>query len=376
MKKYLLVFCIPALLSCEKSNKKETNINSKTKTVHFNIDELSNYVVSEKDSTNLIQLETKKECLINQILRLYFVDKNIIVYDEKKVLLFDIQGRFIREIGKKGRGPEEYTRLTGMWFDDKTNQIEIFDNVKRIMLIYNLEGQLLETKESGIYFTDFAKTNEGYFAYCPFVKEESSKGYNLFLLDDKLQLTEHKFLPTKNNFDRATHTERFTQNNSDLFFRHGMNDTIYKIEGKGVKPYLYIDFGKNKLPYAESSAMLNQKLFDEQVYLNEPNYIGLISNVLINNNDIIFTFSKIKFGPRPLYTGVYNRNLNSIDFFDSFTSKVYGVSNTYPIFLDNEKSVYVSYAEDFSPEEIAYIEKRYKIKTKTGNNPMLFFNYE
>ena len=376
MKKYFLLFCLINFLGCKKAVKQETNSNNKTKIVYFNREALSNNIVSEKDSTNLIQLQTTKECLISEILRLYFVNNTIIVYDQKKVLVFDKQGKFIREIGKKGRGSEEYTQLTCMWFDEKTNQIEIFDLVRSTMLIYNIEGELLETKKSDISFTAFAKRPEGYFAYCPFVNQESSKGYNLFLLNDKLQLTEHKFLPTKNNFDRAIYTENFTQNNHELFFRHDMNDTIYKIVGKQVKPYLYVDFGKHKVPYHESSKMINKKLFEEQTYFNAPSFIGKINNVLINNNALMFRFSKIKLGPGPLYTGMYHRASDSIQFHDRFTTKIFGVSRTYPEYLDNEKAVYASYAEDFSQEEIDYIEKRYKIKTKLGNNPMLFFNYE
>jgi len=376
MKKIIFILSIISLISCNKS--KETNKSSFLKTVLFNEEKFTELIIKKQDSTNLILLETNKKSLINSITRLYFTQSKIIVYDAhgKNVFLFSSQGKFIRKIGNKGKGANEYIQLTNMFFDKKNEQIEIFDNPRKTMLIYDINGNLIETKKSDISFISFIKSPEGYFVYSPFVHHPNSKGYNLFLLDENLKLTKNKFLRTKNNFDRALFTENFTQNNSELFFRHGLNDTIYKIANNKVDPYLHIDFGKFKVPYSKVSKMRNQKRFDENVYFNTPNYLGKINNVLINNKSLTFCFSKVKLGESPFYSGSYNRLTDSINFYNSFTIKMAGVSSVYPKYIDNHKIVYVTNMEELGSNELSFLEKKYKIKIKENSNPLLLISYE
>lgn len=371
MKLYILLFFSIILISCSNSKK-----NNSVKTVAFNKENLSDFLLKKKDSMEVIQLETKENSLINEIERIYFPKNRILIYDRKKILLFDKQGKFISEIGKKGRGPEEYLQLTSMIFDADSQQVEIFDNTKRTLFIYNLEGDLVETKKADISFISFAKTAEGYCVYAPFVNHKSSEGYNLHFLDLDLRATGIKSLPTKNNFDRYLFTENFSKNGSELFFHHGLNDTIYKIKKRIIEPYLYVDFDEFKVPYDEISTMVDQNLYDKKVYSNTPSNIGAIKNVLINDSQLIFWFTELTSqGASPFYTGLYSRDKKDIEFYDSFSTSVAGVANTYPKFMDNEKSVYVTNAYELEKEEISYLEEQHNINLSLGDNPFLVVNY-
>jgi hypothetical protein len=84
------------------------NLSSKLKAVS-----LVNELFDEKDT---IQLELTKDAVIGEINKIALCDSFIAVLDyeqARKLFLFSLQGKFIRQIGKLGKGPQEYAMPTG-----------------------------------------------------------------------------------------------------------------------------------------------------------------------------------------------------------------------------------------------------------------------
>jgi hypothetical protein len=70
------------------------------------------------EDIDFVALETNDQCLIGRNPYLFFSDTNIIVFDSQqdKIFLFDRKtGKFIRETGRKGQGPGEYTDLSALF---------------------------------------------------------------------------------------------------------------------------------------------------------------------------------------------------------------------------------------------------------------------
>ena len=66
------------------------------------------------DSVYYVRLETKSNSLIGEIDELLFCDTTIIVVEKVKrqsVLLFSNKGKFLRKIGKNGKGAGEYLSI-------------------------------------------------------------------------------------------------------------------------------------------------------------------------------------------------------------------------------------------------------------------------
>lgn len=263
-----------------------------------------------------------------------------------------------------------------MYYDKDMENIEIYDNVQKKMLIFDLEGNLVESKRSCISFISFTKIKNNYYVYSPFVNHKNSSGFNLFLLDGSLSKIKKKFLPTRNNFDRALFTGNFTQNDDETFFRHGLNDTIYKLTENGVEPFLLIDFGKHKVPYSKIKNITNSPKYDETVYFKEPPYLGQIGHVLANDDELWFRFTEVCFGEKAFFSGIYKRKNDSVSFYGAFKSKIPELFAYYPVQIDNTKRIYSVSPHELESSQLNVINKKYNLKIDENSNPLIIYQYE
>ena len=91
-----------------------------------------------------VPLETKDDCLIGGTIAQAKVHKNLIYInsDGKQLLVFDLNGKFLREIGKRGQGPGEFINVRDFIFTNEgTIEILDFRKIER----YSLEGKHLGT---------------------------------------------------------------------------------------------------------------------------------------------------------------------------------------------------------------------------------------
>jgi hypothetical protein len=96
------------------------------------------------DEVKAIELELTDESLIGWVTKVSRCDEYIIVLEghESKILLFDNNGKFVRRIGARGQGPEEYLYCQDITVDDKNRHLYIAD-YNRIMC-YDYEGNFIE----------------------------------------------------------------------------------------------------------------------------------------------------------------------------------------------------------------------------------------
>ena len=141
MKTYSLLFWTGLILisnSC-KNRSTPTEVPAQA-TININDAQTMNYQPL-LDSINYIPLETTDQSLIGNIGKIYITPSNILIFDSKQtaILLFDKEGKFIRKIGQKGRGPEEYLFFNEIVFDKKTEIIYAHERYLNKMFKYNLK---------------------------------------------------------------------------------------------------------------------------------------------------------------------------------------------------------------------------------------------
>jgi len=90
----------------------------------------------------VVKLEAKDTSLIGYLRQVRYVGDRIIVLDDIRmsVLLFDDQGNFLRTIGRRGKGPGEYSEPTNVY-------------------VYGSEIAVVDTKETRILFFSFDGTH-------------------------------------------------------------------------------------------------------------------------------------------------------------------------------------------------------------------------
>lgn len=89
-----------------------------------------------------IPLETNTECLIQEISKVLFSESYIFVSGFTKLYQFEKNGKFIRQIGSQGRGPEKYSSVGDFCFDDKTKEVFIINAASYKLLIFGFDGVL------------------------------------------------------------------------------------------------------------------------------------------------------------------------------------------------------------------------------------------
>ena len=72
-----------------------------------------------------IPLETSELCLISNVTNLVFTKDYILITDSKELFQFSRSGKFLRKIGKLGKGPGEHGTFIKFAVDD-SNEKEIF----------------------------------------------------------------------------------------------------------------------------------------------------------------------------------------------------------------------------------------------------------
>lgn len=138
MKSILLSLLLLLLLSCEEnSNKIPINLSKHVPEIYFS---------EFADSISYLTLDMRDSCLISEVDHI-FVDSNHIFIEDKGsngIFIFDENNRYKNRINYYGRGPGEFIRLSTACINPTDNQIGIYDDFSRKILIYSYEGVLLK----------------------------------------------------------------------------------------------------------------------------------------------------------------------------------------------------------------------------------------
>ena len=192
------------------------------------------------ESVEYIPLETTDECLIGDGVRYDFNDEYIIAGDlhGEAVYLFNRKGKFIRAIGGKGPGPQEFTYIGKLWINSEDQNIMVSCGK---ILHFNYKGDYLYTtsfpmddRECDRYFHgNFLRVAESYL-----LRDSSYYVFNLFDTKGRLVKEAIRSVPIPLIADKAWRIAlriipiaRSYEYDNAIHVRETMNDTIYRIDG-------------------------------------------------------------------------------------------------------------------------------------------------
>ncbi|WP_319229258.1 6-bladed beta-propeller [Draconibacterium orientale] len=250
--KYLhtVIFLI-LIISCH-TNKKDTNKRNSVPIVEIG-KALNNITSSTKsftefiDSIKYIPLETLPECNIEEIQKIVCYKGDFYTWDYYSILKFDANGKFIQEIGKRGKGPKEYARVRE--FTIRSDKLYINEG-RKIVAYSTIDGSFVSTYPfRNRWFVDRLNNQ--------FVTINANNGFI-------------EFIDEKGNITDSVNYEHFTQNDIfpemmiypiyDAFFGTSQslkistshNDTLFEINKRcQLIPRYILDLGDYKLPEKE-----------------------------------------------------------------------------------------------------------------------------
>lgn len=261
MKKIFLLFFICAvclLTGCKK--KENNNRNIPELPVHLSMEKIDK-VKSEEALSSItsgllyIPLETTEQALIRNIQMAVFLrDGNLLVSDKSQILLYDVNGKFIRTISQKGNGPADFTRLNGLVADPRRGGFFMHTNNK--VVEFDAEGNYVNNfpttdRPMGIVM-DKEKNLVLHRMNIPKMPEDKEPTWFLFRYDrqgNELKRYEDRSarLMEENILPLTTPIRPFYVFDENVYINEFGNDTIFRVDPDSLTPYAVIDLGELRM---------------------------------------------------------------------------------------------------------------------------------
>jgi hypothetical protein len=226
----------------------------------------------------VIPLETNDNCLLGRIWSLKTSENKFYIQTldgNNPLYVFDQQGGFINQIGRQGRGPEEFVQLSGFLVDEN---ITLFTTGKT--LEYSLEGNFLNEQEDWFYFNQSAKIDNDlyalYYGIGTVMKNGDTPSGVVFADHDFKIKSEYTSRPEHRN-RIGYHSNIFSQFRNTTYFMGNYENTICEIKPKQVIPKYLVDFGKYQINDDFLLSIMNERNPINYVRLIEKNFATYIN---------------------------------------------------------------------------------------------------
>ena len=295
------------------------------------------------ESIEYIKLETDSRCLIGDFNEIRITEKYLFISSNNNLLMFNRKtGKFIRKIGSRGKGPEEYQGFKTFEVDEKNSRVYLWDYVMNKFLIYGFNGNLISVIKpveiENIDVDFFKLTGDNRIIIHDYNFFGNSR-YQVYLIDytgkviNKIVNT-HKFKVTfPLSISRNQTNSLSVINSQTISYKYIRNDTIYhslKNDLSLIPVYVFCADKKSKHKYSKREYIRIYNLFETGDYL----FFKRHRNVLYNKADNEIRFSK------------FNQN--------GFINDIDGGSNFWPKFAqDNSLITYYNASdlkENLTPE--------------------------
>ncbi|MFA6128203.1 MAG: 6-bladed beta-propeller [Bacteroidales bacterium] len=242
----------------------------------------SNLDISKEFIVKPIKLETRKECIIGQIVNVEVSNKFLYVLDQNTLYLFTISGQYIKKINR-GKGPGEVTRALNISYDEEYNELYLIER-----------GNVLHVYDENINYKETYVLNG---SYCDALRIDSTSfllysalpakwGDNLVVKYD-VQKGEKlvQYIPTKEvftpNFQLLCYNN-FVKSNEKLYVFGSNSHYIYQYLNNEIVPTIHIDFNYWVIPKKILNDFENQN--DYMNYAKQNNKISFTNSLHIINN--------------------------------------------------------------------------------------------
>lgn len=295
-----------------------------------------------------VLLETTTESYLDEVVKVALSDSFIFVSDVRKLLQFDRQGNFIRQIGNSGRGPEEYIRVSDFSINNRREFVYIYSANPGVMLVFNFRGNFIKSfkfKAQSVQF-ESDSMNRFMFHLINLGNRKDTKSYSWLLSD----LEGNIILRISYSLDLEYKLGRFGNPVTPLyvykgdfhFMEYGI-DTMYYLNNLEKRPYSIFNISDLKMDIdiriesQEDYAKYEGKLWIYNI-LEDHNYLYLTTISGISPNKTMWVYNK---RTRELV------RLKDKGFVDDY----YELATFWPRSVFND-SVLIDYIEAFKMHEI------------------------
>lgn len=319
---YILIL-LAIVYSCSNNNSKKNpnkinfqsiNATNKTPFIAKNFIKNIDYIKLQLTNPNSVFSEISKIQIRNNLI--YVLDAT----GQHFVYIFNMDGSFVQRIGKKGKGPGEYTKLCDFDVDEKGN-IYLCDRQKMKIIVYDIHNKLISEKKLPFRADAFTLLNEGNYIFS--VQLNSSKSLDkskVIITDSTLNIKRQYFKYNKNCLDDKRSNSIFRKNKYGILYNKPVNDTIYQFDNNGeILDAFYFDFGikavTQELKNSYEKLIIERNKVDFEYFYQPPLRIGnyIIGNILSGKSKAFILYdlkSKITYQHEIAEEKFNNQNIN------------------------------------------------------------------
>jgi 6-bladed beta-propeller len=295
------------------------------------------------EDVRFIALETSPDCFLDQdISKIELFNKEIFISDYKYIYRFSLNGKFLNRIGKRGRGPGEYSSkgFQSFLIDKQNSQLIIFDLVTQRMIAYDIEGKFVRGKSIDFMPGPMEWVNEESFAvYNLGFTYENEPWKDFYILDREAKtVNKNKFVkqPDK-KYGIVIYPPIFYSYKGKTRYKNPYENIIFEIdESKQPRPVYYLDYGKYE-KYSDADDVeirVKNNLRTNRANPKSFEKIGLLG--LSETDNYLFIF----YGHQEQRkVGIYDKNRNTFYQLFEEESKLFGFKDDLygglPVFPEN-----------------------------------------
>jgi hypothetical protein len=339
------------------------------------------YTSSFFKNVRTVILEEHNDALIGEIQLIQAFDDYILIFDfviAKKLFVFDKNGKFLRQIGKIGRGSGEYIQVIDFCIDTERREIYLLDTGSRKALKYNLDtGEYINSINLPANDINPSLITYAYDKLYLKVKYYDSQAQNdNLLMEFDFQTGKYTdYISSKKwNLDWGhsvfARYNFFLSQQPPLRYAELFMNTVFAIEKDSIYPYFTLNTKNwpHKITYEEYDSGLT-KAYHIHNYFEYKDYIHL------------------QYGYRLYrYTVVYNKKTNETKIYDfSQNDLVFSKGHSIPeyYYVDYRTSKAYGYIHEFIFDSDKYelapeLDKREELSKlmKSDNERIVVFEYE
>ena len=276
----LFLFIILSVLSCQSSLQKNAKSNlllkdmrensiktysvlDSTEIVKLNLIDKFIKVSSLLDINKIIYLDSAS--LIGVIDKVIYSNDMFFVMDQaksEKISCFNKEGKFLFNAGSKGRGPKEYLALYDMTINPYQQELLVYDG-KRV-LYFDLKGNFLKKRRIDLFGKNLSVIdNRGTLLFCMgnTIYNDDLK-YNLIAVDTN-NTVKSMNLPFREREsqlnEKLVPLFFFDHNYTNTYYTESYNDTIYEINENSIWPKYIMDYQQYSMPEKDKGKSASER---------------------------------------------------------------------------------------------------------------------
>ena len=245
MKYTIIILLTSAFIISGCVKNKSTSLYKKNNIRSVNIDtseEIDTVLLSDIiTSIDGYSLELCADSEIGTISKVKIFKDILFVFDKiyaKKVLAFDLKnnGKYLFSIGKKGKGPDEFIKISDFSIDESKKQILVTDVSRKRISFFDLEGKFIN--QSKLKFNPInVECDEKYYYFLKMI--EGDNDFGIVVLDKNFNLINNLF-PSNIHPVYSYNKQCFLKYDNKIKINYPSCNKIYEIVGDAIKPELEI----------------------------------------------------------------------------------------------------------------------------------------